>query len=263
MCVYRPVSIYKWILLCSWNWNSTKIEVCQNVTFYHWASSSWCFKGLSSLQNVRNFSPNSTLSHPEDVTFQQHCCGREPQISWSSINVTHIHSKVFFLSHALYAMAVNKDSKNLKRNGVCNAGQCWVDTSILSPKQGGNSHSIACLLRGKWWNTNIFLRECWDFIVPFGLGKQLSFKMAFSDLMHDCEVTYRLELDGVWGWLISQAVAWSVHQEGVLIHYWSNQKYGVSKLRFPHMEEFLWKLQAVWAPMIKKVHQPCPRPKKV
>jgi len=90
------LSIYKWKLLCSWNWNSTKIEVCQNVILYHWAGSFWCFIGLSSLQNVRNFSPNSALSHPRRRDFSAALLC-EPQISWrSSIYVTHIHSKVFF-----------------------------------------------------------------------------------------------------------------------------------------------------------------------
>jgi len=89
------LKVYEWILLCSWNWNSTKMEVCQNVTVYHWASRSWCFQGLSSLQNVRNFSPNIALSHPRRHDLSAALL-LEPQISWSSINVTHIHSKVFF-----------------------------------------------------------------------------------------------------------------------------------------------------------------------
>jgi len=175
------VSIYKWMLLCSWNWNSTKIKLCQNVTFYHWVSSFWYLKGLSSLQNVRNSHPTVHCHTPEDVTFEQHCCGSLK--SHEAILMSHTFTAKFFifLSHTLYAVVINKDNKNLKRNGVCNARQCWVDTSISSPcKQGGNSHSIACLLRGKWWNTKIFLRECWYFILVFGLGEQLSFKAGHS-----------------------------------------------------------------------------------
>jgi len=94
---------------------------------------------------------------PEDVTFQQHCCA-SLRSHEEAVFMSHTFTaKFFFLSHTLYAMVVNKGNKNLKRTGVCNVRQCWVDTNTLSPcKQGGDSHSIACLLRGKWWNMNIF-----------------------------------------------------------------------------------------------------------
>jgi hypothetical protein len=44
----------------------------------------------------------------------------------------------------------------------------------------------------------------------------------------------------------SQAVAWGC----------SNGKYGASTLRFPHMEEFLWKLSAVWTCALKMFTSP-------
>jgi len=48
----------------------------------------------------------------------------------------------------------------------------------------------------------------------------------------------------------------------LLRRHWNNQKYGGSKLWLPHMKEFLWKVSTVWIHTFKKIHQPCPRPKK-
>ena len=42
---------------------------------------------------------------------------------------------------------------------------------------------------------------------------------------------------------------------------WINWKYGTRILRFPHDEEFLRKLSAIWACPLKNICHPCPRPK--